>query len=702
MRSKLRLALVAVALLTVCPSPNPAAAGTYTVRQCDHAAGITHHDFRWQAAGAPAPIPHAGSACTEFGLAARNSSVGREQTYPSGGYGGWFAYAPLGTSFTRFAGSFGTLVGCCINGLASYAEAAAPGHRTYLFQGSLGNDSWYAPSGLQGPIGRGWDASAAGFAAKSVGFYLRCGPGFSCFQRTTGDLRVRGRSFDFTLRDDVKPGLAPLGGSLTSPGWLRGRHSLAFAAGDLGGGIAGVTATFDNGSSLSAPSNCPTIGGRYIRLQPCPLDRSSSWSIDTAKLPDGVRTVTVRTTDASGASAQVTRPVRVDNTPPSSPIAPWVVGGSGWRRMNGFTVKWSNPAGQHAPVTAARFRACPVGGGTCITGTRTSAGVSSTGAILLPRAGEWDARVWLVDAAGNGDSSLASPPQRLRFDPDPAALRFLARDARSPTIVRVGASDRSGLVSGGIDLRRLGSDRWERLDTTLTGAALTANVDDSLRRGRYELRATAVDVAGNRAVVQGPAQSLPLRSATRLSGAVLRRLSSGRVVRRSAVRSPYGQLVALHARLLDATGRPLAGRPVTVALASQGARSRRHVARTDSRGGLVVLVRTWHSAAVHLRFDGDMEALPSARRLAIHVPAPVTFRATKRELAPGRRTVFAGRVRAATSPAAASSSRYRRTSVGAGEPSRRSARPGRDAGASLTGSNPRGGQSVTSSVPACR
>ena len=161
MRSKFRALAVAIVLLAIgCAAP-AALAGSYTVRQCDHAGGIFQHDFRWQASGSPAIVQNPGSGCGEFGLAARNSSVGSEQTYPSGGYGGWFAYAPIGTAITRFAGSFGTLVGCCVNGMATYAEASAPGANAFLFQGSLGNDSWYAPSG-RGPCRSRRATSGAG------------------------------------------------------------------------------------------------------------------------------------------------------------------------------------------------------------------------------------------------------------------------------------------------------------------------------------------------------------------------------------------------------------------------------------------------------------------------------------------------------------------------------------------------------------
>lgn len=639
MRSKLRLVLVAIVLLVLALSAGPAVAGNYTVRQCDHAAGNGFHDFQWQGAGTPAPIPHSGSGCSEFGLAARNGAAGSEQRYPSGGYGGWFAYAPSGTAITGFSGVFGTLVGCCINGLAPYAEASGPSGRTYLFQGDLGNDSWYAPSGLRGPVGRSWDASTNGFTAKSVGFYVRCGPGFSCFQQRTGDFRVRGRSFDFTLRDDVAPTVSPPAGTLMSGGWLRGSRTLSFVGGDVGGGLTGVSASFDSGTVLTSPSGCTTVAGRYVRLQPCPLGRSGTWIVDTAKLPDGGRTVTVRATDAGGAMGQQTRAVLVDNSPPGAPLGLGLAGGSGWRRSNGFVLGWTNPGGQHAPIVRAGLRACPVAGGGCLVEERTIEGPSGRSSIALPHAGEWDVRLWLEDAAGNSDASQSGPAQRLRFDPDPPILRFLPIDPAAPTRVAVDARDMSGVVGGALELRRLDGGRWTPLRTTRHGSRMIAAIDDSRLRGDFVVRARAVDAAGNRASAGGGVRTLPIRTATRIDAAFVRHGGG-----RSVVRGRYGSTIAVAGRLTAATGRPLAARAITVRLTSRDRVVSLPTAHTDAAGRVTLLVRARRSAVVELAYAGDRTSLSSTRRLALHVPAPARLVANRRRLVGGGRVVLRGRI----------------------------------------------------------
>lgn len=649
LRRTVRLILaLAVCGASIALAVPTAAAGTYTVRQCDHAAGIGNHDFRWQAAGSPALVPHTGSGCGEFGLAARNGAPGVNQTYPSGGYGGWFAYAPPGTAITRFSGMFGTLAGCCVNGLATYAEANeqadGSGFRSYLFQGNLGNDTWYAPSGLQGPVGRSWDAATSGFAARRVGFQVRCGPGFSCYQQKTGDLRVRARSFDFTLRDDVAPGLVPPTGTLLAGGWLRGVHGLAFGAWDGGGGLTGVTATFDNGTVLSSQSACARAGDRYTQLQPCPLVRTGGWSVDTTRLPDGARTVMLRAVDAGGATAQQVRTLHVDNTPPAAPLEASVIGGSGWRRSNGFAARWRNPGGQHAPIAGARFRACPVGGGGCVAGSRAGEGIAGMGALALPRAGEWMLRIGLVDAAGNSDAEATTPPLQLRFDPDPPQLRFLPRDPATPRRIAVAASDVSGLTGGRVELRRVGSGTWKPLPTDLSRSRLAADIDDGSPRGLYELRAVAADAAGNRSIVSGPELSLPVRRATRLDAAIVER-----AVRRTTARARHGSLVVVRGRL-TAAGTPLANRRIAVRRVSRTRASWLPAVRTDARGRIATLLRARTSTVIRLRFTGDDRLLPSTRRLAIHVPAPVTITTARRVVHGGERVTFDGRVRGGAIP----------------------------------------------------
>lgn len=555
--SRLAPAFAAAFALTCLAAAAPATAGSYTVHQCDWAADNGHHDFVWQSAGVPTVDQYVGSGCGEFGLAARNSGGGTQRTYPSGAYGGWFAYAPSGTVFTSFAGAFGTLEGCCVSGLASYAEATqqpdGQGGQAYLFQGHLGNATWIAPSGLSGPVGRSWSAATSGFEARRVGFYLRCGPGFSCAQGTNGDLRLRGRSFDFTLRDDAPPSIGDAGGTLFDGGWLNGDRTLSLPAHDTGGGLSGVEAAFDDGTLLQSPSSCVVVAGRYARLQPCPAGRTGEWTVDTARLPDGVRGLELRATDVGGAVTRKTYAVSVDNHAPATPRDVLLSGGDGWRRANGFELRWANPGGQHAPIARSHWLACPAGVASCVAGDPPAGGPTGAATVALPAAGEWDVRIWLEDAAGNSDPETASSSRRLRYDPDPPALRFLPAHPATPERFDVAAYDLSGLASGTIELRRYGSTDWRPLPTERHDNQLVAVLDERRRAagGVFALRARAVDAAGNEAVVYGGGRTLREQDAA----------SPTRPTRRPRAR------VTMRARAAVAGGRPVlfqgrVGRPV--------------------------------------------------------------------------------------------------------------------------------------------
>jgi len=649
LRNAVAAVLAAAALLA---GAAPATAGTYTVRQCDWAAGNGHHDFVWHEAGVPTVDRHAGSGCGEFGLALRNGGGGTERTYPSGAYGGYFAYAPPGTVFTAFSGHFGVLAGsCCVTGMYSYGEATelpnGQGQRAYLFQGELGNHTWESPTGVQGPVGRGWSAATTGFVAARVGFQLRCGPGWTCHQGRYADLRLRGRSFELTLRDDHPPTIDGVGGSLLAGGWQRGTRTVAVHARDTGGGLAALGADVEGGPSPRAGLPCATVGGAYVRLAPCPGVHGAEWPIDTTRLADGLRRVELSATDAGGARVATARTVAVDNGAPAAPRAAEVAGGAGWRAANGFELRWENPGGQHAPIVRARWRACPAAAPpdspACVGGARDGEGVAASGPIELPAPGEWDVLAWLEDAAGNADPAATSKPARLRFDPEPPRIEFLPGDPERPATVAAAVSDLSGVTGGQVELRRHdGSAPWRALATTVAGGRLVAELDDGLE-GAYELRARATDAAGNAGVGYGGVRTLPVRAATRLSAHLLVRASRAKrgcrparaarcrtvaTVRRSTARIARGGQAVVRATLTTAAGRPLAGAQLDATLVSTGAETALPRLTTDAAGAVATVLDARRSGTVRLTYAGDgRHRASAAATVEIRVPAVATVAA---------------------------------------------------------------------------
>ena len=231
----------------------------------------------------------------------------------------------------------------------------------------------------------------------------------------------------------------------------------------------------------------------YALRVPCP-NGPGAIEVDTTKLPEGSQALAVEAFDAArnvGLSGAVT--ARVDNTAPGA-VPVGVDGGEGWRNANDFDLAWTNPQeGDRAPIVAAHYRVCRPGGSDCTEGSRAAQGIQGISDLGGSGAGEWQARVWLEDAAGNHESANASIPVALRFDSEPPQLAFEPMQATDPTLISVAVTDQtSGLAGGQIELSREGSGSWQTLATLQQGSRLAARVDDAaLPAGRYLVRATA-------------------------------------------------------------------------------------------------------------------------------------------------------------------------------------------------------------------
>lgn len=410
------LPLVALALIL---TERPVLAGAYSVNQCDEELGITTNSFVWQAYGVPAPMQHANSGCLEFGLAARTSGTGTSRVYPVGAHGGYLATAPTGTTFTYFSGVFGTLINCCVAGMDIHASAGevadGSGSQEEVFLGSLGASTWQAPAGPLGPIRVDWSAGDAGFTAQRVGYRLVCANVAGCAQTTTGDVRVRGRSFEFTLDDYVDPEVTSVEGSLLTGAWVRGTKSLTVSAEDGGGGLANLSASVDGESLVNAPSSCSKVDDRYVEFRPCPLARSGTWPVDTQSLGDGSRVLVIRASDVGGATDDQSALVKVDNTSPSTPTELSLDGVEQWRSSNGFNLRWEESSEQHAPIARTHYEVCRLPDEDCTIGAKDGDG----GGVIqvdAPAPGAYGVRIWLEDAAGNIGSRPSSVGAVLRFD----------------------------------------------------------------------------------------------------------------------------------------------------------------------------------------------------------------------------------------------------------------------------------------------
>jgi hypothetical protein len=237
----------------------------------------------------------------------------------------------------------------------------------------------------------------------------------------------------------------------------------------------------------------------YTRPTPCP-NRISSYTLNTARLPDGAHSVTLFAANAAGTVARASRTIYVDNNAPDAPQAVSVDGGEAWRPVNSFTVHWRNPGGQVSPITTAHYRLCRADQPfSCQIGAQSQAGAQSLASVPVPATGDYTLQVWLEDQAGNSNAQDISNAVHLRFDDQPPRLAFLPEDPNNPRQVSVAVSEPdSGLAAGQIQISRQGTNAWYDVPTTPAPARLLGQIDDThLPAGRYRLRAFARDAANN-------------------------------------------------------------------------------------------------------------------------------------------------------------------------------------------------------------
>ena len=115
-----------------------------------------------------------------------------------------------------------------------------------------------------------------------------------------------------------------------------------------------------------------------------------------------------------------------------------------------------------------------------------------------------------ADAAGN---ESAEDSVGVLVDRTPPESVFFEPAGEAPAEVVVDASDAtSGLVGGTVELRRAGDTDWIAVPTTVRADGLRAELDPSDLAGfGYELRATVVDGAGNRATTTTLADGTTMR-----------------------------------------------------------------------------------------------------------------------------------------------------------------------------------------------
>lgn len=466
------------------------------------------------------------------------------------------------------------------------------------------------------------------------------------------------RALTFTLEDPASPS-ASVSGEMTGDGWLNGRRSLRWSGKDRGSGLRFAETTIDGALRGRTEHGCSkvNVGGqtRGARMQPCGLSASGEHTIDTAALSDGPHQLRHCALDFAanrGCAPAVT--LRTDNTAPGSPRDLEVEGGDGWRNRNGFSLTWVVPdQGQAAPVTGSRVRITGAGGHD--SGVLAGSGPDAAADVTVPGPGEYRARVWLVDAAGNEREESAARAT-LRFDDLPPTGFLLDPPAGRPELLRAAVADaHSGILDGTISVRAAGDTGWRDLPTGLAGPAgkrrLVARLpSESLAAGKWTVRATVRDAAGNATVIsrRGNGSALRLRTPLKSASSIVARLVGPRGSG-AAVRVGYGAKARITGRL-SAGARGLSGRRLRITeLPRAGSRQRARTRTVTTRAGgrFGAWLRRGVSRRVTVTFAGTGRfSAASAGPFELRVQGGIGFRAGPRKLKTGGRVRFRGRVAA--------------------------------------------------------
>lgn len=402
-------------------SPTPAfAAGSYQVSACNFAPEAANNSWTW-ASNDPAQPSHyaehvncpyrlggsGGKEDQEGGLSTTDA-LGLSNGATPGTSAGWTFAAPAGTTITGLA--YERYIGQVFDPKNSWSPALRADGT--IVPGETCEDSVQngETCSVGGPPGTGGEpARITGLSAHELSLGIVC-------QAPSGDECVTGATehkvwaamygATVTLSDPTPPTLSAPSGALWGPGGAGGFHKgiegVTVSAQDVGGGVASIVLSADGHpmETYTAPCN-------FTFAQPCPSSTGTqTLNLPTTQLSDGKHTLTLVATDAAGNQSTVaSEEIMVANSAPAAPVGlsatPTQAGSST------FTVTWSDPQGQVAPITGALYQVCPASGSVSCS-TPAAAPAAGPATVTVPGPGSWSIAVWLSNAAGNASPTNAA------------------------------------------------------------------------------------------------------------------------------------------------------------------------------------------------------------------------------------------------------------------------------------------------------
>jgi hypothetical protein len=498
-----------------------------------------------------------------------------------------------------------------------------------------------------------WQPFNVGRGMSSVSALIFCGRASGC-DRDDAHAHVALNNVVVTVEDSGAPRVAVKNTGLVGPGWHADRQGLEISRDDPSG-IRTTNLSVDGHLFLKNAHSCDD-------LLPAPCEnQSDTLVVDTPAIGDGRHDLGIQTVDGAGNATAVHRTIAVDNHPPATPVRLSVDGGTGWHSGSNFVLRWTPPSHQIAPITRVHVQVCSTGDPPDCEEVPPS-GKLTAAAVTVPGPGEWRARVWLEDAAGNADLANAADTL-LRMDDRTPTIAFQRASAERPALVRVkAADDRSGLAVREITMRRRGTSTWISLPVVSQLGGFGATIDDEvLPRGIYELRARAVDAAGNERSTDRLSDgtkaevALPLRLTTtlRVGHRVRVKARGSRGKRRYRIKlverpqTRFGRTIPLTGRLTSPGNNPLAGVDVQIYEQTKlAAAPWRLIAtvRTSRTGHFIFRALRGPSRTLRFRYGGSDTIRGQSAQVRLGVRAAATMRASRHRVVNGDDVRFHGRL----------------------------------------------------------
>lgn len=397
-------------------APAPAlAAGSYQVSACNVAPEAANNSWTWATNDPAQPSHYAehvdcpyrlseGSTADQEGGLSTTDALGLASGAAPGTSAGWTFTAPPNTTITGL--TYERYIGHQLDPRNSWSPALRADGSIVPGETCLDSSQNGETCSVGGPPGMGVEpARLTGLEAHelTLGIVCEAPAGDECVTGATQhEVWAAMYGATVTLSDPTPPTLsAPSGGLWEAGGFHKGTESLTVEAQDVGGGVASIVLSVDGRAidTYTAPCN-------FTFARPCPSTVAQTLSLPTTELSDGKHTLTLLATDAAGNQSTVdSQEITVDNSAPPPPVGlaatPTQTGSST------FTLTWSDPPEQLAPITGALYEVCPASGtGSC--SAPAAAPAAGPASVTVPSPGSWSIAVWLSNAAGNASSTDAA------------------------------------------------------------------------------------------------------------------------------------------------------------------------------------------------------------------------------------------------------------------------------------------------------